>query len=90
MPFWDFFADVLHWLFRRGRGVAHKLEDAAHRLEGDVEGGAASRSRRRRRRRQKGKKEPLLTREGGDNVPLEVRARALSLSLSDPLLGRRR
>lgn len=60
--------------------MAHKIEDAAHRLEGYEDGGAASRSRRRRRR-QKGKKEPLLTREGGDNVPLEVRARSLSLSV---------
>ncbi|GAA5946156.1 hypothetical protein JCM3775_006300 [Rhodotorula graminis] len=75
VPFYDFFADVLHWLFRRGRGVAHKIEDAAHRLEGDDdESGAASRSgrRRRRMRREKGKKEPLQTREGGDNVPLEL------------------
>ncbi|KPV71821.1 uncharacterized protein RHOBADRAFT_18907 [Rhodotorula graminis WP1] len=44
VPFYDFFADVLHWLGRR----------------------------RRRMRREKGKKEPLQTREGGDNVPLEL------------------
>lgn len=71
IPFFDFFADLLHWVFRRGRKVAHKIEDAAHRLE---EGGndEAGQGRGRRRRKQRGKKPPLLTREGGDNVPLEL------------------
>ncbi|GAA6056083.1 hypothetical protein JCM3770_001961 [Rhodotorula araucariae] len=63
IPFYDFFADLAHWLLRRGRRVADKIEDVAERIEGH---------KGRRRPRKERKKEPLLARETCDNVLLEL------------------
>ncbi|BGP40996.1 hypothetical protein JCM10450v2_005005 [Rhodotorula kratochvilovae] len=65
VPFYDFFADLAHWLFRRGKRVADKIEDVADRFEG-------GHGREGRRKRKEKKKKPLLARETYDNVPLEL------------------
>ncbi|GAA6007685.1 uncharacterized protein JCM10292_002854 [Rhodotorula paludigena] len=65
VPFYDFFADLVYTLLRRGKRVADKIEDSVQR-------GSSGGRRRGRAKREKGKKQPLLTRETYDNVPLEI------------------